>query len=172
MAEAIFIRQMFPFHPQEIPQQMLRLLDQDSRSLDGTTGYMGRIQTPPDDFNRLANPYLHTYGIQTKRKNGQFLELVAEPEGNWNINADIIWDGVTRQTVTFNMGVTGSNLDSFVLDTSVLAGSLVTNKRRRILGGGRRFSVALYNNGAAQDFSLAAAYLHATLGDDRAAAGS
>lgn len=145
----------------------VRQLDVDARSIDGSTGYTSRIQTPHDDFGRMANPYLGTAAIQTRRKNFQSLEIVMEPKGNWNVSCDTYLDGAYRQTVQFNMGVNGSTLDSFVLDTNALAGELVTNKKKRLVGSGRRFSVAFYNTAAAQDFSLATAFLGVTLGADR-----
>jgi len=145
----------------------IRELDVDARSVDGTDGYPSRVQTPYDDFLRMANPYLGTYGIQTRRKNGQFLEVVMEPKGNWSVSADYFWDGVYQGTVQYNMGVDGAGLDSFVLDTDALAGESVANKKKRIIGSGRRFSVAFYNSAANQDFSLAAAFLEVTLGSDR-----
>lgn len=145
----------------------VRALDQEARSIDGVTGYMSRIQTPHDDFSRMQNAYLGTWGLPTRRKNGQWLEIIMEPKGNWSVSADIYWDGKFRHTVNYNMGISGATLGSFVLGTNALAGQSVASKRHRVVGSGRRFSVALYNSGAGQDFSLAAAYLGITLGDDR-----
>lgn len=135
-------------------------LDQDSRSQDGS-GYQGEFQSPHLDLSFL-DP-----SLGTKRKEGKFLELVIEPKGNFNLNVDILWDGVITQTVTFNMGTAGASLGSFVLGTDKLAGDVILNKKRRITGGGRRFSLVGRNNGDAQDFSVSKFYLHFLLGDER-----
>lgn len=135
-------------------------LDQPARSKN-SSGYTGQFQTAQIDFSHIDIKY----GV--KRKNGQFLELVAEPKGNWNLAVDIQWDGVTTQTVQFQMGTTGAALGSFVLDTDALGGDTIINRKRRITGGGRRFSLIARNSGADEDFSISRFYLHFALGDER-----
>ena len=135
-------------------------LDQAARSKDGS-GYASEFQIPHMDLGHL-DPKLGTV-----RKAGDFLELVVEPKGNWNLAADIYWDGELQQTVQFNMGTTGSALGSFVLGTDALAGDQVLNKKRRITGSGRRFSVVARNSGAGEDYSVAKFYLHFRPTDER-----
>jgi hypothetical protein len=135
-------------------------LDQDNRSKDGA-GYTGKWQTIHLDFSHL-DPELGT-----KNKNGKFLELVVQPTGNFDLSVDVLWDDVTTQTVTFNMGVTGADLGSFVLNTDKLAGSNLVNKRKRITGSGRRLSLVGRNSGAGEDFSISKFYLGFTRGTDR-----
>lgn len=135
-------------------------LDQEARSKAGS-GYTKEFQIPHLDMSHL-DPRLGTL-----RKNGQFLELVVEPKGNWNVAAQIRWDGQTHQTVQFNMGTTGAALGSFVLGTNALAEEQVLNKRRRITGSGRRFGAVFTNTGDSQDFSIARLYLHFTASDER-----
>ena len=139
----------------------VRLLDQSSRAHD-SLGYQAEFQTPHLDFSHLGDPKL-----ASKRKQGQFLELVMEPVGNWNLTVDVLWDGVITQVLTFNLGHTGAALDSFLLDTDVLAGDQVLNRKRRLVGGGKRLSILGRNNGVGQDFSIARAYFHGVLGDER-----
>ena len=134
-------------------------MDRETRSKDGS-GYEGRFQSSHDDFSRLEQK------LGTVRKNGRFLELVVEPKGNWNLNVDIIWDGSKHETVQFNMGTTGAALGSFILGTNKLAGGQVLNKKRRITGGGRRFSIDASNSADAQDFSVARFFLHFAVGDE------
>jgi hypothetical protein len=137
-------------------------LDQEDRvSTINSTGYSMIFQTVHDDFARL-DP-----ALGTRRKNGHFLEIVVEPKGNWNLSVDIYWDAELHETVQFNMGSSGATLGSFILGTSVLAGTQVLNKKRRITGGGRRFSMVGRNSGAFEDISIAKAYLHFTAGDER-----
>ena len=135
-------------------------LDQTSRIKDGI-GYTGEFQTPHIDFSHI-DPVLGT-----KRKIGQFLEVVTEPTGNWNLSVDIVWDGLTVQTVQFNMGVSGAGLGTFVIGTDVLGADAVINRKRRIVGEGRRLSLRARNSGASEDFSIARFFVHFKVGNER-----
>ena len=135
-------------------------LDQATRSKDGV-GYEGSFTSAQLDFS-TTDPKFGTI-----RKAGDFLELVVEPKGNWNLNVDVLWDGALKQTVAFNMGTTGATLGSFVLDTDVLASEQVLNKKRRIVGSGRRFAITGRNSGAGEDFSIARFFLHFRPMDER-----
>lgn len=136
------------------------LMDQDSRSKDGS-GYNGQFQTAYTDFSHLD------LKLATVRKIADFLELVVEPKGNWNCTVDVFWDGTYIHTIQFNMGLTGAALGSFVLGTDRLAGDQIVNRRRRMLGSGRRLSLLFRNSSDGQDFSIARAYVHFHLGDER-----
>lgn len=142
----------------------IRLLDQATRSSDDIggvpLGYLGSIQTAHTDFSYL-DP-----ALATRRKEARFLELVLESVGTWPVYADIIWDGRTTQTLTFNFSSL-SALGSFVLGTSVLGGRPIWIVRRRAVGGGHRFSVRLYNSAAGHDFAIARAALYFKPGDER-----
>ena len=135
-------------------------LDQTTRSKDGA-GYEGAFTSAQLDFS-TTDPKFGTI-----RKAGDFLELVVEPKGNWNLAVDVLWDGAAQETVQFNMGVTGAVLGSFVLDTDRLADEQVLNKKRRITGSGRRFSITGRNSGAGEDFSIARFFLHYRPMDER-----
>jgi hypothetical protein len=135
-------------------------MDQETKSKDGA-GYSGAFQTPFIDFSNLDPRF------GTVRKIGEFLECVVEPTGNWNLSVDVLWDGETTQTVTFNMGVSGAVLGSFLLGTDKLAGTQILNRKRRITGSGRRLSLAGSNDGAGEDFSVGHFMLHARVGDER-----
>lgn len=136
------------------------LMDRDTRSFNGV-GFNGEFQTPHLDFNYLEPT------LGTKNKYGEFLELVVDPKGNWNLNVDVYWDGELTDTVTFNMGITGASLGSFTLGTHRLAGDLTLNKKRRIVGGGKRLSLVFRNSGDGEDFSIARVYVHMKIGDER-----
>lgn len=135
-------------------------MDEDTKSKDGA-GYAGSFQTPYMDFASV-DPKLATV-----RKIGQFLELVAEPVGNWNLSVSVLWDGETVQTVDFNMGITGAALGSFVLGTNKLGGDQTITRKRRIVGSGRRLSLSGTNSGAGEDFSVGHFFLHCLIGDER-----
>lgn len=139
-------------------------LDQVTTAKDGL-GYNSTFQSSHTDFSHV-DPVL-----ATKQKQGQFLELVVEPTGNWNLAVDIYWDNTYSQTVYFNMGTSGAALGSFTLGTDTLGGDAVLNRKQRISGGGRRFSMSCSNSGANENFSVARFYLHFVVGDERNAAG-
>ena len=135
-------------------------LDQETRSKDGS-GYQGQFQTSHTDMSFL-DPNLAVIN-----KNARWLELVVEPKGNWDLSVDILWDDVISDTVTFNMGTAGASLGSFVLGTDKLAGTNLVNKRRRVVGSGRRLSLVGRNNGAGEDFSVSKFFLGFVGGSDR-----
>lgn len=135
-------------------------LDNDSRSNAGS-GYEGKFQTAYMDFSDL-DP-----SLGTKRKLLDFLEIVTEPSGNWNLSMDILHDGSLHETVQFNLGNTGAALGSFILDTDVLAEEQVNNRKARITGSARRIALAGSNSGDGQDFSIAEVMIHFRPGDER-----
>jgi hypothetical protein len=142
------------------------LLDQDTRSIDignanDPNGYLAAFTTAPTDLAHL-DPRLATV-----QKHGDFLEMVLDSTGNYTMDVDIIWDGVTRQTVVFNLGTAGQTLGSFILGTDQLGGGQVLNRKKRIVGSGRFFSIRGKNNRAGQDFSIGRFYLHFRTGDER-----
>jgi hypothetical protein len=134
-------------------------LDQETRSKDGS-GYEGKFQTPHDDFSREDK------NLAVRNKNGAFLEIVANPVGLWDLDVDIVWDGLIKDTVSFSMGVTGAALGSFELDTDSLSGEGTLVTKRRITGGGKRFSMIGRNDEDSQDFSIAKAFLYYSVGDE------
>ena len=135
------------------------LLDQETRDKDGA-GYLGQFQTAHNDLS-AGNPK-----IQGQDKRGAFLEVVMEPKGNWNLDVDILWDGLFEQTVSFNLGVTGAALGTFILGTDALAVESIRNVKRKITGGGRRISLVARNSTAGQDFSIAKFLVHFRLGEE------
>jgi len=135
-------------------------MDKTAKDKDGN-GYSGAWQTA-----YVSGDWIDPI-LATVRKIGQFLEIVVAPTGNWNLDVDIFWDGSLVQTVTYNMGVSGSALGSFVLGTDKLAGDQILSRKRRIVGSGRRLSIAGRNSGAGEDFSVGHAFLHCLVGDER-----
>ena len=138
-------------------------LDQETRSKDGV-GYAGEFQIPDIDLSHLDPKFA------TMRKSGMFLEVVVEPSGNWDLTCDILWDGEIKDTVTFNLGTTGVGLGTFELDTDALGTQQTVNRKRRIVGSGRRFGLIARNSVDGQDFSIARFFLHFKPSDERIAA--
>lgn len=105
--------------------------------------------------------------IAAKRKNGDFLELVADSAESQVAVVDIIWDNRPVQTVTFSFGAGGSALGSFTLGASSLAGFGGRSVKRRITGSGTRFSFRVRNGMAYQNFSLVKAFLYFRVADEK-----
>lgn len=138
-------------------------LDQETRSHDGD-GYLATFQTPHLDAAQLTGDL----AVAGRRMNGAFLECVVDPQGDWTLDVDVLWDGALKiYGLTFDMGQTGAALGNFILDQDVLGGEQVLNRKRRIAGGGRRISLIARNSGAAQNFSLSHFLLHVQMGDER-----
>lgn len=135
-------------------------MDQTNK-VKNNTAYVSTFQTPHYDLSHI-DPLL-----ATKRKGGVALELVVEPKGNWTLGIDVYWDGRYYMSTTFNMGVSGAALGSFVLDTDVLGQDQVLSKIRRIVGSGRRISLVGTDSGSGTDFSIARAFLKYKLLDER-----
>lgn len=136
------------------------LMDSDTKSKDGA-GYAAEFQSSHDDLSWLDPSFAY------RRKQGRFLELVVEPLGNWNLDVQYYWDGKLAGTATFNMGVTGAALGSFTIGTDILGNNPIANRKRRITGSGRRFSIKGNNSGAAQDYSVSRFLLHFQPMDER-----
>lgn len=105
--------------------------------------------------------------IAAKRKNGDFLELVADSSESQIVVVEILWDNRPVQTVTFSFGSGGSALGSFVFGTSTLAGFGGRSVKRRITGSGTRFSFRVRNGMAYQNFSLVKAFLYFRVADEK-----
>ena len=136
------------------------LMDQTAKEENGAA-YLGMFQTAHLDFGHL-DP-----SLKSKRKNYEFLELIVEPTGNWSINVDVYLDGRFSQAIDFNLGVLGEVLGTFTLDVDQLGGGSVLNRRKRLLGSGRRISFVVKNAGLGQDFSIAKMLVYFTPGDER-----
>jgi hypothetical protein len=135
-------------------------MDQAVKAVNGG-GYASVFQTPHLDFSNV-DP-----ALAGRRKNGKFLQVIAESRGNWSVVVDVYWDGKYVHTMLFNMGSVGAPLGSFTLDSDVLAGAALIVKRRRVFGGGMRLSLVFSLTAANQDFSIDKGIFYFTPGDER-----
>jgi len=134
-------------------------LDQGLYSRGGAA-YLGQFQTSPTDLS-FADA-----GLAHKTKEGEFLELVYEPLGSYNLTIDVIWDGVTTDTVTYTMEPVGAVIGSFIIGTSQVGAGSLRNQRKPIKGHGKRVSLLGRNNGINEGFSLAQAFLSCQVTDE------
>ncbi len=135
-------------------------MDKTDKDKD-STGYNGMFQTPHLDFSHI-DPKL-----ATKRKSGMFLEVLTQPQGNWNLSVGVYWDGDLTQAVQFNMGSAGAALGTFTLGTDALAQDQILNRKKRITGSGRRLSLQGSNSGSGQDFAVSKFLVHYKVNDER-----
>lgn len=135
-------------------------LDTLTFSKDGVA-YPLRIVTANTDLSFIDQ------SLKGKRKNGQFLEIISEARGNWNLTVDVFWDDVLHDTMLFDMGVGGAGLGAFVLDTDALTSSAVASNRQRLKGSGRRLRLELSNTGLDQNIILSEFLLGFQAGDER-----
>lgn len=136
------------------------LADRDDRNKGGI-GYPVTFETAATDLSFMDQQ------LATRSKSGQFLELVFEPRGEWDLTVEVHWDDVLTSIVQFDMGSGGASLGSFILDTDQLAASAVRSARKRIAGSGRRVKLIGENAGVNQDISLAGFHLSFVLMDER-----
>lgn len=135
-------------------------LDRDTFT-QGATGYTATIQTAYMDFKWL-DPEL-----AVKRKNGQFLELVCDATGSWDLRCDIYWDGTFSQTLDFTSALSGAVLGTWIIGTDPLGGSSTITIRKRVAGSGKRISFKFYNAETSEGFNLSEAYFSFLPADER-----
>jgi len=141
-------------------------LDDDVRAKyygGSSHGYPIEFSTADTDLS-FVDP-----SVATRHKNGQFLEITYEPEGEWDLLVDIYWDDVYTETVAFNMGGAGGVLGTMVLGLDLLGAAGVKSSRRRVPGSGRRFKMNCRNDGVNQNVSIAEFFLSFSVGDERTA---
>lgn len=129
------------------------LLDDAGLTRDGL-GYTGLFQTAQNDFSDM-DPKLGTVN-----KIGKFLEVVADPRGNWLLTVEVYWDDVLKQSIQFNLATSGTPLGTFTLGTHALAGTRISRKRRRMVGSGKYLSLLGKNSSAGEGFSVIKMYAY------------
>lgn len=122
-------------------------LDSSTKSNNGA-GYSAEFITPPMDLSGIDE------AAANHRKNGNALEVIHNPMGEWNLQVTPSWDGDNLAPIQYSMGGSGAVLGAFVLGTNALGGQELLTVKHRLPGSGKRLSLAALNSGAAQDFSI------------------
>jgi len=115
-------------------------MDMPDRNVGGNA-YSMKFQVPYLDFGFVDR------SLAERNKNFDFMEVTFEPEGNWNLSADIYLDNRFSETVTFNMAQEDVLDKNFKLDKSRASGPGPRSRRVPIHGMGRRISARFYYNG-------------------------
>ena len=108
-----------------------------------SAGYEAKFQIP---WISLGNP--------VQKKVGKFIEFAYLPTDS-TLNFDVLWDGVKYDSFTVDLSAEGT----------VVTGSIIQNRKVKITGSGKWFSLSCYNSTANEDFSIDSIYLHYTTGE-------
>ncbi len=139
-------------------------MERQDRNLAGST-YTSEFRTPHIDFAWLD---IWQKKVGEIEKEFDFLEVIFQPCGNWNINCDYFIDGKFMETISFPMAfapyLDGNGTNRFQLDHSRLGGLELRTSRMKIAGIGKRISVRLYTNGLNQNFKIAGLSFYFRLG--------
>lgn len=136
------------------------LMDRDGRTKDGA-GYPMAFETANTDLS-FVDPKLATID-----KMGDFIELVFEPQGEWFLTIQTIWDDVPGPPILFSMGTGSAPIGSFILDTDILSSTSIRSIRKRITGSGRRLRILVNNEGAGQTIAISDFYLSFRAANER-----
>lgn len=124
------------------------LMDQEARNKDGA-GYEMSFESSNMDFSWI-DPRLATLN-----KTGDFLELVLEPQGDWDLIVTVVWDDVPGPPLLYSMGGDSAPLGTFTLGTHELGTTSIRSIRKRIAGSGRRLRLMVENNGEDENVAIA-----------------
>ncbi len=133
-------------------------LDQATRSKGGA-GYRGQFETGPQAF----------FPDALRMGNLEYVEVLFQEQGNYDLNVEVHRDGELSQTVAFSQQSVGSAVGSVSFDSDVLGGTTIANRRRRVGGDAARCKLIGYNDGAGQNFSVQEINVQFTPGGDRRA---
>lgn len=135
-------------------------MDTDARSKDGV-GYPVAFQSANMDLS-FIDP-----SLATLNKTGDFLELIFEPQGDWDLTVQVSWDDVPGPPLLYTMGGSGAPLGAFILDTDELASTAIKSIRKRIAGSGRRIRIMANNEVVDQNIAISDFYLSFRTMDER-----
>lgn len=137
------------------------LMDQATYNVDGVA-YLAEFQTNDSDLGQVDSQ------LAGKNKIFDFLEVSYIPTGNNSFYVDVYVDGELRCTKEFEAYL-GVGLDSFVLDTDELLGTVGTRRNRLPLQSctGNKISLRFYNNGNNEGFIVERAILDFRMSSDQ-----
>jgi hypothetical protein len=134
-------------------------LDGEARNKDGEA-YGITFQTADTDLGFIDQTLAY------KNKNFEFLELVSEPSGEFDLTVEVYVDNVLVDTVVFDLSGGGVALGTFELDTDALGSNFTKTDRQRIVGSGRRIRLVVSNNTVDAAVSIAQFNLAFNVGEE------
>lgn len=123
-------------------------MDYEDR-LEGTASYEGAFRTAYTDFRFVDPTMVH------RQKHFDHLWVEFVEEGPHEISIDVFIDGRLIETITTDMNIEGTYLNTFLLDTDRLAERTTQTSPIPLHGTGRRISFRVYNSGSNQSFQIA-----------------
>lgn len=124
------------------------------------TAYTYEVQTPHIDFGQLDDRLKETV------KNFDFLELVFQPSGGWDVTVDVFIDTEFKETINFSQQL-DRGLDDFVLDTDFLDGATPKPLRKPLHGQGRTISFRVRQSGVSQNARIEGLRVYFRAGDQK-----
>lgn len=134
-------------------------LDTEARNKDGAA-YSITFNTADTDLGFADEKLAYV------DKNLEFLTLVSEPSGDFDLTVNVYVDNMLTDTVVFSLAGGGVPLGEFELDTDALGSNFTKTDRQGIKGSGRRIRLEVSNTGADEVVSIAAFYIGFTVGDE------
>ncbi len=122
------------------------LMDQVDRDVGGNA-YKGEFQTPHMDFTQGDT------AKSEREKQFDFLEVIYEPTGKWNLDVDVFIDTKFIRTLSFSLDG-GSELDSMRFDQGKMDAGAPFSTRKSIDASGRRISLKASNPTVGQNFKI------------------
>ena len=136
------------------------LMELEARNKDGTA-YTMSFETANTDLSFADQ------SLATLNKTGDFLELIFEPQGDWDLIVQVVWDDVPGPPLLYSMGGEGAALGSFTLGTNKLSSTSIRSIRKRIAGSGRRLRIIVSQAGEDQNVAISDFYLSFRPMDER-----
>lgn len=130
--------------------------DQTARTKDGE-GYTAQYETVP---SAIIPGGVH-------RANLEELQVVMQPQGNWDLTIETQRDGQVGQTLAFSMQTPGAAVGSISLDSDVLAGQVIANTKHRLEGDCHYLKLIGKNENASENFAVMSHIVRYTRGNER-----
>lgn len=103
-----------------------------------------------------------------QRANLAELQVVMEPSGNYDLELEVLRDGVPSQLLTYSMQTPGAGSGSISLDSDVIAGQTIATVRHRLEGDCRYIKLIGRNENEDENFAVASHIVRAEPGNERA----
>lgn len=101
------------------------------------------------------------------RANLAELQVVMEPTGNYDLELEVLRDGVPSQVLTYSMQTPGAGSGSISLDSDVIAGQTIATVRHRLEGDCRYIKLIGRNDNVDENFAVASHIVRAEPGNER-----
>lgn len=137
------------------------LMDVESVLNKDGDAYTMRFESSENDFS-FADPNLAAH-----TKNGHYVELTADVQGESQITLVPYWDGNATDPIIMDLAGAGAALDEFTLDVDELGAAGTVTVRRPLTGQGRRLKILGQNNIADSEVRIGEFRVGYSVADER-----